>query len=111
MHVIRTASRPHLVRCDCKYVVDAFAELVEKATPAAAGPFKANAAFVPYFRIMSAQEARNRDTVREEKKAAREAKDKRDGKKRKREVMHTHLGFACLLWCLSCASVLSGLGL
>jgi hypothetical protein len=97
--------------CPADETLLAFAELVEKAPPTAAGPFKVNAAFVPYFRIMSVQEARDRDMAREEKKAAREAMDKRDGKKRKREVMHTHLGFACLSWCFSCASVLSGLGL
>jgi hypothetical protein len=64
----------------------AFWELVEKAPDTAAGPFQSNAIFVPYFRISSVQEARDRDLAREEKKAAREAKEKRDGKKRKREV-------------------------
>ena len=59
----------------------AFSELVEKAPDSSAGLFRSNVSFVPYFRIKSVQEARDRDLAREEKKATREAKERRDGKK------------------------------
>ena len=63
----------------------------------AEGPFQSNATFVPCFRIKSVQEARARDPAREEKKAAREAKQTRDGKKRKHEVRYLCDCFACFL--------------
>lgn len=31
LHVVRTASRPHLVRADCKHVVDAFQQVAQRA--------------------------------------------------------------------------------
>ena len=62
----------------------AFEELVETPAPDLRGPYKVVPAFVPYFRILSVQDALDRDLAREEKKSGKGGRRQARGEKEKK---------------------------